>query len=351
MRVLTVLAVLALLATPSTALAHPAPFSYVDLRFDRGTAGWRADGSVFVHVFDAAHDLGTDSALPIVAQRAAALQDLLRQRLHLVVDGRPVSLQWDAIQTVPENDSLKLHVSAPLSSAPGVIGVRAVMFPYDPSHQTFLNIYESGELRWQGILDANHPSVEYVAGTTRGTVSVVGRYVAAGIRHIWIGPDHLLFLAGLLLLGGSVRRLLVIVTAFTLAHTVTLSVAVLGILSPPARLVEPLIALSIVYVGADNLLVKNGRDVRAWIAFAFGLVHGFGFASVLRETGLPARALGRSLLSFNVGVEIGQLFFVVLAASLFALLRSRSEVAARRLAFAGSIVVVVAGMFWFVQRV
>src|SRR5205807_9177721 len=104
----------------------------------------------------------------------------------------------------------------------------------------------------------------------------------AGLHHILIGPDHLLFLVGLLLLGGSVRQLLVVVTAFTVAHSITLSLAALNLLSPPARIIEPAIALSIVYVGVDNLLVSSGRDVRAWIALPFGFIHGFGFANVLR---------------------------------------------------------------------
>src|SRR5207245_3765966 len=107
------------------------------------------------------------------------------------------------------------------------------------------------------------------------------------------------------------------------------SLAVRIIASAPARLLEPAIALSIGYVGADNLLVREGRDVRAWIAFAFGFIHGFGFASVLREMDLPARALGWSLFSFNVGVEIGQLLVVVLVASALGALRARSEPAGR----------------------
>jgi hypothetical protein len=125
----------------------------------------------------------------------------------------------------------------------------------------------------------------------------------------------------------------------------------LNIFSPPARIVEPAIALSIVYVGADNLMVHGGRDVRGWIAFAFGLIHGFGFANVLREMDLPARALGWSLFSFNVGVEIGQLLVVVAVASALAALRARSEIIGRRLATVGSIVVIAAGAYWFIERV
>jgi hypothetical protein len=122
-------------------------------------------------------------------------------------------------------------------------------------------------------------------------------------------------------------------------------------MTPPAYVIEPAIALSIVYVGADNILAQGGRDVRAWIALFFGFIHGFGFANVLREMELPRRALGWSLFSFNFGVEIGQLMVVIVVASVLALLRARSERASRRLAFAGSIAVIIAGAFWFIQRV
>jgi len=154
-----------------------------------------------------------------------------------------------------------------------------------------------------------------------------------------------------LLLGGPVRRLLMVITAFTVAHSVTLALAVLNVVTPPGNVVEPIIALSIVYVGADNLLVRTGRDMRVWIALVFGLIHGFGFASVLREMGLPSGALGWSLFSFNLGVEIGQIAVAVVVSAALMALRARSDVAGRRLAFAGSIVVMAAGTFWFVQRV
>src|SRR5213596_3980613 len=201
------------------------------------------------------------------------------------------------------------------------------------------------------ILDINHTQAEYVAGTRQGVLAVIRKFIPAGIHHILIGPDHLLFLVGLLLLGGSLRRLAMVVTSFTIAHSVTLSLAALNILSPPARIIEPAIAVSIVSVGADNLLAQGGRDVRAWIAFAFGFIHGFGFANVLREMELPSRALGWSLFSFNVGVEIGQLLVVVTVATVLTALRAQSEATGRRIVFAGSVVVMAAGAFWFVQRV
>jgi hypothetical protein len=141
------------------------------------------------------------------------------------------------------------------------------------------------------------------------------------------------------------------VTAYTVAHNITLSLSTLSIVSPSPRIIEPAIALSIIHVWFDNLLVRKGRDVRAWIAFRFGFIHGFGFANVLREMDLPRRALGWSLFSFNVGVEIGQLIVVLAVASLISAIRIRSETAGRYVAVAGSIVVIVAGAFWFTQRV
>ena len=213
-----------------------------------------------------------------------------------------------------------------------------------------MNVYED-ELTAQAILGGSERDYEYFVGSRQGTIAVLQRFIPAGVHHILIGPDHLLFLIGLLLLGGSWRQLLFVVTAFTIAHSVTLSMAVLNILSPPARLVEPVIALSIVYVGLDNLLARGGKDVRVWIALLFGFIHGFGFASVLREMGLPTGALGWSLFSFNFGVELGQLMVVLVVAVVLAQIRTRSPRIADQIAVVGSVGVIIAGAFWFVERV
>jgi hydrogenase/urease accessory protein HupE len=340
------------LAAAAPAFAHPVPFSYLDLRL---SAGGDIDATLVAHVFDLAHDLNVDPpdrllAGTTTADRAAALAMLLQPRLQIAADGRIVQASWSEPEVLLERQSLRWHLRYHLDRAPGTIAVSALLFPYDPNHQTFLNIYERDALTSQAILDRGRTRFEYFAGTRQGALAVVRKFVPAGIHHILIGPDHLLFLIGLLLLGGSIRQLAVVVTAFTVAHSITLSLAALNLVSPPARIIEPAIALSIVYVGADNLLVRGGRDVRAWIALTFGFIHGFGFANVLREMDLPSRALGWSLFSFNLGVEIGQLLVVVTVATALSALRSRSEAAGRRLAFAGSLVVVIAGAFWFIQR-
>jgi hydrogenase/urease accessory protein HupE len=335
------------------ASAHPVPFSYLDIRIEPDTINL----TLVVHIFDVAHELGVDPPEllfdpSVLGSQGGKLVALLRSRLQIAAGGRMLTGgTWFMPEPLPDRQSVRLRARYQTSGAPGALKVTATLFPYDTTHQTFLNFYENGALTSQAILDRNHAQLEYFAGSRQGVFAVIRKFVPAGIHHILIGPDHLLFLVGLLLLGGSVRRLLLVVSSFTIAHSITLSLAALNLVTPPARLIEPAIALSIVYVGVDNLMVGRGRDVRAWIAFAFGFIHGFGFANVLREMDLPSRALGWSLFSFNLGVEIGQLLVVVLVASALMALRSTHEAASRRLAFAGSLAVILVGAFWFVQRV
>ena len=339
-------------ATPAS--AHPAPFSFVDVRVDATTV----DLEVVLHVFDVAYELGVEPSevftSGVLETAGTRLANLLRERLHFTVDGRRLVVDataWSAPDPLVERQSVSLRARVALERGPGVFEVAAEMFPYDPAHQTFINFYDAGELTSQAILGGDDTSAEYFVGSRQGTLAVIQKFVPQGVYHILIGPDHLLFLVGLLLLGGPIRRLLLVITGFTVAHSVTLVLAVLGLVSPPGGVVEPIIALSIVYVGADNLLVREGRDMRVWIALVFGLIHGFGFASVLREMGLPSGALGWSLFSFNIGVEIGQVAVAVVVASALMALRRRSDLVGRRVAVIGSIAVMAAGAFWFIQRV
>jgi hypothetical protein len=332
------------------AAAHPAPFSYLDIVFRNG----EIDGTLVVHVIDAAHALGIDPPDQLLDNAVAdrehqRLADVLTPRIELRTDHRLVP-QWTTVQLLRDEMQLKLTFRIP-GEAPGALSIHTNLFPYDPLHQTFVNIYEGSQLRQQLIFNKDENEHTYYLGTTEGAIEVIKAFVPAGIHHILIGPDHILFLIGLLLLGGPWTALLKIVTAFTVGHSVTLSLAALDIVSPPSSIIEPAIALSIVFVGVDNLVRGEGRDLRAFAAGAFGLVHGFGFASVLRQFGLPREALGWSLFSFNVGVEIGQLVIVLIVASLLAAIRRRSEWFGYRVAYVGSVVVVLAGTYWFVQRV
>jgi hydrogenase/urease accessory protein HupE len=339
-----------IMATP--AAAHPVPFSYLDLEV-RGDA---VEGRIRVHLVDLAPVLGIADPRDLLQPEVRAAQ---RTRIERYLTSRIAferggfaRAEWGQIAVVDENEALELAFRIP-GPPEGALSIDTDLFPADPNHQTFVNVYEGGALRQQFILSAATEPQTYYRGTTAGALAVMGTFIPSGVRHILIGPDHILFLIGLLLLGGNLRRLVTIVTMFTLGHTVTLSLATLDIVTPPAWLVEPAIALSIVVVGVDNLLQRKegGRDLRAWVALFFGLVHGFGFANVLREFGLPQEALGWSLFSFNVGVELGQLAIVLVVASALALIRRRWPAADKGIVIGGSAVVIAAGAYWFAQRV
>jgi hypothetical protein len=206
----------------------------------------------------------------------------------------------------------------------------------------------------QRVVQADSPRFEVERGS--GFWTAAGRFLRLGIGHIFTGYDHVAFLIGLLLLGGSFKELVQIVTAFTVAHSITLALATLAVVNPTPRVVEPLIAASIVYVAAENLwALRRGTRAAAlrhrWmLTFAFGLVHGFGFASVLRELHLPRSGLAAALVTFNLGVEVGQVCIVALAVPLLAALRRTRwfETVGVRLC---SLAVGCLGLTWLVQRI
>jgi hydrogenase/urease accessory protein HupE len=244
-----------------------------------------------------------------------------------------------------------LRYVARLARPAGRVGVDATLFPANAQHETFLNVYASGRLLRQSVLTREAPGAELFGRSAAGVFAVVATFVQAGVHHIFIGPDHILFIVGLLLLGGGLARVLKVATAFTLAHSITLALAATGHLDISSRIVEPLIALSIVYIGIENLRARPGMpDRRTVLAFAFGLIHGLGFAGVLREFGLPAEALGWSLLSFNAGVELGQACIILAVTPLLALLHAHRPRRALQAVAAGSWVIIVAGSYWFLQR-
>lgn len=333
--------------------AHPIPFSYLDLRLNAG----QTEGTLVAHIEDLAHDLNVDPPETLLDAKVAeskkdAIAELIQTRLTLLADGQLVVLEVLRVEPLPDRQALSCELRLNPNLKPFSLRIHCALFPYDPQHQTFLNMYEEDRLVHQEIFTQDHQVLVYRSGERQGWMSVVKEFIPAGIYHIFTGPDHVLFIVGLLLMGGSLLRLLGIVTAFTIAHSITLSLAALNIVDPSPRLIEPAIALSIVYVGIDNLMVgKTGRDVRAWIAFFFGFVHGFGFAGVLREFGLPREALGWSLFSFNFGVEIGQACIVVVVASFLAALRNWNQLLAGRISRVGSVCVILAGTWWFIQRV
>jgi len=351
----------ALLVAAPGVRAHDVSYAHVELKWSAATL----EGELTVHPDDAAMVLEVPMPewfrRPEFLERAGpALADSLRRRLVLRADGRAIHWEYRGARLDPEGRGVQLAFAASLPRPPAALEVEGPVFPMVANHETFVSVYREGVLIRQDVLTAEHRVLRVYGTGAPGVAAVLRTFVPAGIHHIAIGPDHILFVLGLLLLGGGLARLMKIITSFTIAHSITLALASLGLVRLPGRLVEPLIALSIVFVALETLVARRGagdssaagppRDRRAPLAFGFGLIHGFGFASVLAEFGLPREALGWSLAGFNLGVEIGQAVIVLLVAPPLAWLARRWAVAHARLVRVLAIGIAAAGGFWFVQR-
>jgi hypothetical protein len=192
------------------------------------------------------------------------------------------------------------------------------------------------------------PTSKNVALIDAPILQQITSFIGLGIEHIWTGYDHILFLISLLMLGGKLNYLIKVVSAFSLSHSITLSLAVLNIVSVPSRWVEIAIALSIAYIAAENLWRKEPNLARWQLAFGFGLIHGLGFSSALQELELPRNNLLVSLVSFSAGIEMGQIAIVLLTYVCLSYLRKLPwDLAIRRLISVG--VIVMSGI-WVWER-
>jgi hypothetical protein len=192
------------------------------------------------------------------------------------------------------------------------------------------------------------PTSKNVALIDAPILQQITSFISLGVEHIWTGYDHILFLISLLMLGGQLSYLIKVVSAFSLSHSITLSLAVLNIVSVPSRWVEIIIALSIAYIAAENLWKKE-PDLGRWkLAFGFGLIHGLGFSSALQELELPKNNLLVSLFSFSAGIEMGQIAIVLLTYVCLSYLRKLPwDLTIRRLISGG---VIVMSAIWFWER-
>jgi hydrogenase/urease accessory protein HupE len=336
----------ALLAGALPARAHQTSVSFSELN----VRGAEIDGTLRFALADLRPQLESADVDPRKLD-AEALAGLLLEPFVLKTSGQPCALQ-KGVQSAAEGDdglSLTARWLCPLPVEE--LSVRVGFLDFFPSGSAHLSSIRFGpDEVSQRVAQADEPSFE--ARRVRSVKAEFFRFLRLGIEHIFTGYDHIAFLIGLLLLGGSVKRLLGIVTAFTVAHSITLALAALDVLAPSPRFVEPLIAASIVFVGLEDLWalrkerLEDALRHRWMITFAFGLVHGFGFASVLRELQLPRAVLATGLVSFNLGVECGQICIVLLALPILRKLRSIKN-------FAPAAAVCVAGLgaFWLLQRV
>jgi hydrogenase/urease accessory protein HupE len=281
------------------------------------------------------------------------LQNLCRGAFVVSCADRLATLAPGFVQSTNQTDVQIQMTFSGLS--PGSWTIHSALLAKLPrGHRQFLSVRdEQGTLLGERMLDAAHATLTIDCAQVLPAAVVRhswGEFVTLGVRHIATGYDHLLFLLGLLLVGGSLRSAVPIITSFTCAHSITLALATLNVIHVPARIIEPLIAASIIYVGLENILHPHTKG-RWRLTFAFGLVHGCGFASALRDLGVGSNGLSivAPLVSFNFGVELGQMTIAALALPMIWRLRD-SPVLVHRLVPVGSALIAVAGGFWLVER-
>ncbi|MBC7807028.1 MAG: HupE/UreJ family protein [Akkermansiaceae bacterium] len=352
----------ALFFVVTAAWAHDIPSSRIDMRVSSAGAITTLDAPVSGW----AHDFAGLTPQDAVG-RQTEIETLALSRLTLIADEKTLAVSsGGAARLLPKSGGetpLRLSLSAPLPASTKILTVRGRLFPTDPKHQTVLVVRGAeGQLLHEAILTPDAPEAIVQLGDTpaQNPFAVFAQFVQQGVYHIAIGPDHILFVVALLLMGGTLGQLLKVITAFTVAHSITLVLASLGIVNLPGAFVEPAIAASIVFVGVRVLQTKwrspeagespKGEE-RLPYAFGFGLIHGFGFAGALAELELPRQALALSLFGFNLGVEVGQAILVLCIAPLLALLHRKFPVAAHRLVLIVAGIVIAAGAYWFGERI
>ena len=305
---------------------------------------------------EAGHDRGL-SATEFADGRGSLDLEALAERLLEVRVGEqqvpPANARVQRLQ-LPENDNVVIRLAFPLSGA-AALQVRSALISDLPSgHRQYVTLEDAaGNLLARHLLDAKADSFQATLNPSAWPgpqASTFSEFLFLGVEHIATGYDHLLFLFALLVVGGSFASAAKVITSFSVAHSITLALTTLDWVYLPAGVVEPLIAVSIVYVGIENLFRRN-LDRRWLVTFAFGLVHGLGFASVLRDAGEGLRGVGivAPLLSFNLGVEAGQIAIAAVALPLMWKIERLPSFPARCVPVC-SVVVIAAGAYWFIER-
>ncbi len=217
---------------------------------------------------------------------------------------------------------------------------------------TAVNEGDAPQTQWVSADEVSKPFPLSHAVITPTRLDVIRQYLVLGFTHIVPkGFDHILFVLGLFLLSTRLKDVLAQVSAFTIAHSITLGLTIYGVVSLPPRIVEPMIALSIAYVAIENIFTTKLHGWRVAVVFCFGLLHGMGFAGVLKELGLPRSQFLTALVAFNVGVEAGQLSVIAAAFLLFAYWHQHKTWFRYRFLVPASLVIAMTGIFWTFQRI
>lgn len=273
----------------------------------------------------------------------------------LKADDAPVSLVVEAVDLDPVGDVDFARLSRLTLSGQLPPNTKAVVFAFDPSFgPSVIRVADNaGEYSYSAYLEDGGSSepIPVEGGLTVSAGQIIGDYIGIGFTHIVPkGLDHILFVVGLFLLSPRLKLLLIQITSFTVAHSVTLALAMLGVISVPASIVEPLIAASIVFIAVENLMTSRLSPWRPFVVFGFGLLHGLGFAGVLTEIGLSPAHFVSGLIGFNVGVEAGQLAVVAACYALFGAWFSDKSWYRARVTMPMSLAIAAVAVWWFAER-
>jgi hydrogenase/urease accessory protein HupE len=277
--------------------------------------------------------------------------------LHLLLDGKAVDWSFSSIHIPVVGDTRLSRKSLVEYTAPLPAEASSATWSYDSKYGDavvhFTGAGNAAKTTYWLVKGESSPSFSLqMTGASRHWTEVALDYTVLGYLHILPkGVDHILFVLGLFLLSRKFSPLLWQVTAFTIAHSITLALTIYGLISLSSSIVEPLIALSIAYVGIENVLTRNLKPWRIVIVFLFGLLHGMGFAGVLTELGLPESEFVTALVTFNVGVELGQLSVILIAFAAVFWLTGRERVYRQWVVIPGSSMIALMGLFWTWQRV
>ena len=331
------LIVASLLALP--ALAHEIGTTQVTAHFNRD------------HTYDVDVVTGPASLLSKIEHRRIAPAPDVRARLlaHARDLAGAADVRFGGVRATPElailpNDTIRFHGDIPRNAG-------AFTWRWRLTYSAYA-LAIGPRTEW---LDGDATSSPFPLSSDLlppSRLDVIRQYLVLGFTHIVpYGFDHILFVLGIFLLTTKLRPMLAQVTAFTIAHSITLGLTIYGVVSVSSRIVEPAIALSIAYVAIENVVTSELKPWRVAIVFAFGLLHGMGFAGVLREMGLPRSEFLTALITFNVGVEFGQLAVIASAFLLVAYWHRTKPWYRGRFVVPASVAIAAAGVFWTVQRI
>lgn len=297
------------------------------------------DGTVTTNEFEAAR---------------LTLEELAFQMVSVTGDNKPLSPE-DPRVYLDDSDAVHFEFYVPIGGAEQLQLCSAVLSKLPQDHRQYFTAYDTNRtLLGAWLLERKNDSVTLPTGASdqaHERPKTFVEFLKLGVEHIVTGYDHLVFLLGLLIVGGRFVAAVKIITAFTVAHSLTLALATLDLIRLPPAIVEPLIALSIIYVGIENIF-RRDLEKRWMLAFGFGLIHGCGFATVLRDLGVGREGGGviMPLLSFNLGVELGQLVIAALVLPIVWTAKKRPTYQPRFVP-AFSVLIAAAGAYWLVERI